>query len=162
MPGINVVDFSLLGRKGGWQALVVQGPKTEELRDRLYSAYSSHHAGVADEGSSALSFRRDVLPHLPDDLGTRVVDLGCGQGQMVRLMLGAGYAQAGGIDISPQQVELAHAAGIAQVVLGDYRQGLDGPRQTPSWQPTSSSTSTSTRSSRRWITSIGNWFRTVV
>jgi len=96
------------------------------MRDRLYAAYSSTHAGVSNEAAGAIAFRRDILPHLPDLRGVGVVDLGCGQGQLVRQLILHGYVNARGIDISPEQVALAHAAGVAQVALGDYRNGFDG------------------------------------
>jgi SAM-dependent methyltransferase len=53
-----------------------------------------------------------------------VLDIGCGQGDLVRLLLADGY-DAQGIDISPEQVSLAHAAGLGQVRQGDYRDVLD-------------------------------------
>lgn len=98
--------------------------RRDSFRDRLYSAYSTDHAGVADVSSADLSFRRDVLPHLPSDHRASVIDLGCGQGQVVRLLVEAGYPNASGIDVSPEQVRLAHEAGVPQVVLGDYRDGF--------------------------------------
>lgn len=100
------------------------GDGKKDLRERLYSAYSTTHAGVAERKSAVWSFRRDVLPHLPPNYAASLVDLGCGQGQLVRLLTQAGYVNARGIDISPEQVELAHRAGISQVVLGDYREGF--------------------------------------
>jgi len=51
------------------------------------------------------------------------VDIGCGQGELVRLLLADGY-DASGIDVSPEQVQLAHAAGLGQVSQGDYRDVL--------------------------------------
>lgn len=98
----------------------------EDMRARMYEAYSSTHAGVANEATGAIAFRRDILPHLPDSRSVAVMDLGCGQGELVKQFVLHGYANARGIDISPEQVELAHAAGVAQVELGDYRQGFDG------------------------------------
>jgi predicted TPR repeat methyltransferase len=52
-----------------------------------------------------------------------VADLGCGQGALVRLMLADGY-DAEGIDISSEQVRLAHEAGTVCVRHGDYRELL--------------------------------------
>lgn len=98
----------------------------EDMRARLYEAYSSTHAGVANEATGAIAFQRDILPHLPDIRSVAVMDLGCGQGELVKQFALHGYANARGIDISPEQVELAHAAGVAQVELGDYRLGFDG------------------------------------
>lgn len=98
----------------------------DDMRARLYDAYSSTHAGVANEAAEAMAFRRDILPHLPDNRDVVVVDLGCGQGQLVKQLMLHGYTNALGIDISPEQVELAHAAGVTQVELGDYRNRFDG------------------------------------
>jgi 2-polyprenyl-3-methyl-5-hydroxy-6-metoxy-1,4-benzoquinol methylase len=89
------------------------------LRDRLYEAYASQHAGSGGAAATALVYRRDLRRVLPPPAAGPVIDIGCGQGELVKLMLGDGYA-AEGIDVSPEQVTLAHSAGIAQVCLGDY------------------------------------------
>lgn len=96
------------------------------MRDRLYSAYASTHAGVSDRATADLVFRRDIAPHLPPPGVGRILDLGCGQGELVHAFVAAGYTGAEGIDVSPEQVELARAAGNVGVRLGDYREGLDG------------------------------------
>lgn len=96
----------------------------EVLRQRLYSAYSTTHAQISQPVNASLAFSAYVLPFLPVDRSTAVVDLGCGQGQMVRELTQAGYALARGIDISEEQVALAHSAGIVQVELGDFREVL--------------------------------------
>lgn len=93
------------------------------LRDRLYQTYVSQHAGCSNGDAAALIYRRDISPALqPPDVGP-VVDIGCGQGQLVRLLLADGY-DASGVDVSPEQVALAAAAGLDQVSLGDYREFL--------------------------------------
>lgn len=97
-----------------------------DYRDRLYEAYATTHAGTSGELASRLSFRRDILPHLPPNTNARIVDLGCGQGQLVRQLLLHGYANARGIDISTEQVDLAHAAGIHQVEHADFKAAFDG------------------------------------
>lgn len=97
-----------------------------DMSARLYDAYSSTHSGVANAAAGPLAFRRDILPHLPESRDVDVVDLGCGQGQLVQQFLLHGYVRARGFDISPEQVDLAHAVGIPQVELGDYRDGFDG------------------------------------
>ena len=48
------------------------------------------------------------------------MDIGCGQGQLVRLLLNDGYT-AEGIDLSAEQVAIAHSAGVSEVQQGDYR-----------------------------------------
>jgi len=94
------------------------------LDERLYVAYASTHAGNSHRRSTELIYRRDIRPYLPAGrTGARVLDIGAGQGELVRLLTADGFA-ARGIDISPEQVALAHAAGVAQVSLGDFRSSL--------------------------------------
>jgi 2-polyprenyl-3-methyl-5-hydroxy-6-metoxy-1,4-benzoquinol methylase len=95
----------------------------ERLRDRLYGAYSSQHAGLGASGAAALAYRRDIRPALPGWRSGPVVDIGCGQGEFVRLLLADGY-DAEGIDISPEQVAIARAAGLDRIREGDYRDVL--------------------------------------
>lgn len=90
------------------------------LRDRLYRAYASQHAGCQRGNATALVYRRDIRPLLPPPGAGPVLDLGCGQGELVRVLQRDGYA-AEGIDISPEQVTLARAAGRRGIRQGDYR-----------------------------------------
>jgi predicted TPR repeat methyltransferase len=94
-----------------------------ELRDRLYEAYASQHVGYNAGSAAGLVYRRDIRPWLPLPSAGRVIDLGCGQGELVRLLLTDGY-DAEGIDVSPEQVALAQAGGLDQVHHGDYRHML--------------------------------------
>lgn len=95
-----------------------------ETRSRLYEAYSSGHAGIVDRHSEALAFNRDIAPHLPTNDRAQIIDLGCGQGALVEQLLLHGYSKSFGIDVSPEQVALAHQAGVLSVRLGDYREVL--------------------------------------
>ncbi len=90
------------------------------MRDRLYRAYASQHAGCAGNGAAKSIFRRDIRPFLPHPTAGAVADIGCGQGALVQLLLADGY-DAYGIDVSPEQVRLAQAAGLNQIRRGDYR-----------------------------------------
>jgi 2-polyprenyl-3-methyl-5-hydroxy-6-metoxy-1,4-benzoquinol methylase len=91
-----------------------------DVRSRLYEAYASQHAGRGGDEAAALVYRRDIRPLLPPPLAGPVVDLGCGRGELVRLLQADGF-DAEGIDISPEQAELARAAGVARVRQGDFR-----------------------------------------
>jgi SAM-dependent methyltransferase len=93
------------------------------LRERLYESYASQHAGYGSGHSTALIYRRDIRPALPRPDAGLVVDIGCGSGELVRLLLADGY-DAEGVDVSPEQVALAHGAGLRQVRQGDYRDVL--------------------------------------
>ena len=91
-----------------------------DLRGRLYEAYASHHAGGGGDEAAALVYRRDIRPLLPPPAAGPVVDLGCGRGELVRLLQADGF-DAEGIDISPEQAALARAAGVPRVRQGDLR-----------------------------------------
>jgi 2-polyprenyl-3-methyl-5-hydroxy-6-metoxy-1,4-benzoquinol methylase len=93
------------------------------LRERLYSAYASQHADTGGGEAAVLNYRRDIRPALPTPSVGSILDIGCGQGDLVRVMCADGY-DAEGIDISPEQVAIAHAAGVDQVREGDYRCAL--------------------------------------
>jgi 2-polyprenyl-3-methyl-5-hydroxy-6-metoxy-1,4-benzoquinol methylase len=91
-----------------------------DLRSRLYEAYASQHVGDGSGEAAALVYRRDIRPLLPPPAAGPVVDIGCGRGDLVRLLQTDGF-DAEGIDISPEQAALARAAGVAGVHQGDFR-----------------------------------------
>jgi 2-polyprenyl-3-methyl-5-hydroxy-6-metoxy-1,4-benzoquinol methylase len=92
----------------------------DDMRSRLYEAYATQHAGCGRDKAAALVYQRDIRPLLPPPAVGPVVDLGCGRGELVRLLQADGF-DAEGIDISPEQVALARVAGVARVCQGDFR-----------------------------------------
>ena len=94
------------------------------MRERLYEAYASQHAKSGGGEATALIYRRDIRPALPPPTAGSVLDIGCGQGQLVKLMLADGY-DATGIDVSPEQVAAARTTGLDRIRQGDYRELLD-------------------------------------
>src|ERR1700722_946009 len=90
------------------------------MRSRLYEAYASQHAGCGGDEAAALVYRRDLRPLLSSPAAGPVVDIGCGRGELVRLLQADGF-DAEGIDISPEQAALARAAGVPRVRQGDFR-----------------------------------------
>jgi SAM-dependent methyltransferase len=85
--------------------------------------HAAHGAGEV----AALVYRRDIEPLLPPPAAGAVLDLGFGHGELVRLLRDDGF-DAEGIDISPEQVAFAHAAGVARVRQGDFRARLASRR----------------------------------
>jgi 2-polyprenyl-3-methyl-5-hydroxy-6-metoxy-1,4-benzoquinol methylase len=96
----------------------------EIRRNRLYNAYASQHAGCANSAAAGLIYQRDIRPALLSPSAGPVLDIGCGQGELVRLLIADGY-EAEGIDVSPEQVSLAKAAGLDNVHEGDYQALLE-------------------------------------
>lgn len=88
----------------------------EWLRERLYEAYASQHVRSGDGKAAALVYRRDIRSALPLPMAGPVLDIGCSQGHLVKLMLSDGY-DATGIDVSPEQV--ARAAGLDRIRQGN-------------------------------------------
>jgi 2-polyprenyl-3-methyl-5-hydroxy-6-metoxy-1,4-benzoquinol methylase len=93
------------------------------LRDRLYESYASQHSGTGSADATRVVYRRDIRPLLPPPSAGRIVDIGCGSGQLVHCLLADGY-DAAGIDVSPEQVALARESGLGEVRCGDYRELL--------------------------------------
>ena len=93
------------------------------LRGRLYESYATQHSGPGSADATGVIYRRDIRPLLPPPAAGPVVDIGCGSGQLVRCLTEDGY-DAAGIDVSPEQVALARAAGLVTVRHGDYRELL--------------------------------------
>jgi len=91
----------------------------------MYEAYATTHAGITELGPSKSVFDRDIASHLPIDRKSRIIDIGCGQGHIVQHLLTNGYVNAKGIDVSPEQVEIARSSGVTSVELGDFRQVLE-------------------------------------
>lgn len=89
------------------------------LRGRLYESYATQHSGPGSARATRVIYRRDIRPLLPPPPAGPVVDIGCGSGQLVRCLIADGY-DAAGIDVSPEQVALARAAGLGTVRQGDY------------------------------------------
>jgi len=92
-------------------------------KDRLYEAYVS--SGQARGGTQLTAPRTNpyitaiIRKHLPTNRGTEIVDLGCGHGTFVHLLKQAGYTRVRGVDVSAEQVDLAHQWGITEVEQSD-------------------------------------------
>jgi SAM-dependent methyltransferase len=94
-------------------------PAQPAFRDELYERYVSTHKGSIKEHQSQSALDVDIIPRLPDDRSVAILDVGCGQGQLVDTLQRHRYSDSSGIDTSPEQVELAHKLGRAAVHLGD-------------------------------------------
>ena len=82
---------------------------TPDTRD-IYDAHAQSWARQERSLLSDFTARPSVLAELSPLTGTRVLDLGCGEGYVARLVAAAGATSVRGIDISPAMVAIARAA----------------------------------------------------
>jgi SAM-dependent methyltransferase len=110
---------------------------SEALRRRLYRTYYSASYGMANPTDDTgfqrrvLTLRQLLLPWLPRDREARIVDVGCGIGYAVAMLIQAGYSHVEGVDLSDEQVQVALRRGLpvrqadAFAYLAGHRETLD-------------------------------------
>jgi SAM-dependent methyltransferase len=91
---------------------------TKQFRERAYASYFTHQfssvnriddASYRDHGRI---LRALLLPHLPASREAEIVDVACGTGFALHALREAGYTRICGIDLSPEQVEIARGRGL--------------------------------------------------
>ena len=103
---------------------------SNDFRARIYDHYvHSRHAALAPATLDGLAGqapyqRRMIRQHFPADREARILDLGCGHGNLVHFAREAGYRNVMGVDRSPEQVAEAKRLGIEGVVEGDLMETL--------------------------------------
>ena len=118
------------GRSAGRQASSDRmTPSTKQAaidyRDRCSQSYvSTHFSMVRDISLPGIErgfpfFRQHLLPRLPTDRDTEILDVGCGYGSLLYALRRHGYRNVVGVDNGPEQVALARRLGIDGVVNGD-------------------------------------------
>ena len=101
-----------------------------EYRKVLYANYHTTQSGRASLTSAETLFLREkrqfeseILPLLQSAPTTaRIFDMGCGSGSLLKGLKEAGYTNVIGMDLSEEQVNMAHEFGVSEVVLGDAMQ----------------------------------------
>jgi SAM-dependent methyltransferase len=95
-------------------------------KERLYATYLADHltprkGGASLEALHAREARWDktLRRFLPQDRGAMVADLGCGYGSVVWWLQQRGYANAGGVDVSQDQIEQGARLGVRNLQQGD-------------------------------------------
>jgi SAM-dependent methyltransferase len=96
-----------------------------ELQCWLHSDYASQHIGDNASSVAGLAYRPDVLPRLPLPSAGRGIDLGCGHGEPVRLLLTDGY-DTEATEISPEQVAQARTGGVFAARVPNAVRALGG------------------------------------
>jgi SAM-dependent methyltransferase len=104
-----------------------------DWQSKLYGAYISTGQSTASGEEAVETLLSDhphyehiIRRHLPDDRSLRIADLACGHGALVFCLRALGYVHVEGIDVSPEQVALAHRRGLREVHAGDMMEFLRG------------------------------------
>ncbi len=97
-----------------------------KYRDTFYKRYFSSQVGKADPAAFKAVFEEqkwffshEILPHFSKDKTIKILDIGCGNGSLLAAAKEKGYTNVTGIDISPEQVEIANKLGVAEVRQGN-------------------------------------------
>jgi 2-polyprenyl-3-methyl-5-hydroxy-6-metoxy-1,4-benzoquinol methylase len=97
-----------------------------DWKHRLYNNYVStgqagekisQHTGL-NMGNSAY-YSSLINKHLPSNKDISILDLACGHGALILRLKQLGYSKVVGVDISPEQVNLAHNLGLTEVKCQD-------------------------------------------
>ncbi|HEY5137943.1 MAG TPA: class I SAM-dependent methyltransferase, partial [Methylococcales bacterium] len=67
-----------------------------------------------------------IASHLPKDTNLAIVDLACGHGRLIYSLKKFGYSNVLGVDVSSEQVAVAHRLGVTEVKCQDVTEFLKG------------------------------------
>lgn len=90
-------------------------------REQLYENYFDTQAGRAFAHlkerleSDRKQLSQDILQRMPADKECQILDFGCGFGSLIIFLKENGFYNIAGIDLSPEQVEVAHKLGLQEV-----------------------------------------------
>jgi len=102
----------------------------EAWKKRLYAGYVSTGQATGragDAGAEPAQFDINRYGHLvamllqtlPESHEVRILDLACGHGPLLLCAKALGYTRLAGVDVSGEQVRLAHSLGLPEVVCGE-------------------------------------------
>lgn len=108
----------------------------EEWKLRLFNNYVTTKQAGQNIGRESLDggfyfYLLDIIKkHLPANRNISIADLACGYGRLIYCLKRLGYFNIQGIDISPEQVEIAHKLGLPEVSCQDIEAFLDENKNT--------------------------------
>lgn len=95
-------------------------------REILYKDYFVNQSGRGAEDAfharlnvEKKQLENEIIPLLPSNRDSRILDIGCGFGSLVYYLKAKGYTNIIGIDVSEGQVKVAHQLGLKEVIQGD-------------------------------------------
>lgn len=105
----------------------------KDWKQRLYDNYvSTGQAGGHINSINGLDIKQFpqlsylIKKHLPINKDIAILDLACGHGSLLYCLKQHGYNNVQGVDISAEQVSLAHQLGLTEVKCQDIKEFLSG------------------------------------
>lgn len=98
-----------------------------DWKTRLYDSYVSTGRAEAPETATALDspyYMKLIAGILPSKKDIAILDLACGHGGLIHNLKKSGYRNVTGVDISQEQVSVAHRLGIPEVECRSITQFL--------------------------------------
>ncbi len=108
-----------------------------KYRQPFYKRYFSSQVGKADPAAFKALFEEqkwffglEIIPHFPKDKTIKILDIGCGNGSLLAAAKEKGYTNVTGMDISPEQVEIANKLGVNEVKQGNLNDLINAGNET--------------------------------
>lgn len=101
-----------------------------KYREQLYTNYTStqENRGGQDQtqlfNQQVFYFTKEIVPFITCAKQGNIVDIGCGNGSMVKALQNAGFTNMQGIDLSAEQVEAATKLGVKNIVCNTAEEFL--------------------------------------
>lgn len=106
------------------------------FRQRLYQNYvTTHLAKLCDISPESFEGLRRIYrarygAWLPKDKQASILEIGCGYGSFLYFLQSEGYTNAFGVDISPEQVDLAKNFGVKNIKIAENLMFLKSNKKT--------------------------------
>ena len=97
---------------------------------RLYqSSQRTQPLGEAHYQLCAKQLRGRWMRWLPADKNVRILDLGCGCGELLYFLRSLGYTHLYGIDACPEEIDRGRHMGLSTLICADAHDFLESPRE---------------------------------
>ncbi|MCS7184381.1 MAG: class I SAM-dependent methyltransferase [bacterium] len=106
-----------------------------DVKNELYNKYVSLHSSHSQSGvpkskddiikeSTFKVFDKWYGDFIPENKNSKIIDIACGYGNILLWLKEKGYSDVVGLDISPEQVDLAKKLGVNNIIKADFRDYL--------------------------------------
>ena len=94
----------------------------ESWKQDIYNQYSSNFGRTVTQESYAQYIpmgKRILEKCIPANKKIHIADVGCGKGGYIKVLVDAGYINVLGVDVSAEEVNIAHQFGIRHVIQAE-------------------------------------------